>query len=471
MPQALLARVGLDQLELLGGPPRETQVAQRLRVDREDRAGGAELGRHVADRRAVGERQAGEAGAVELDELAHHAPGAQLLGDGQHQVGGGRPLAQRAVQAEADDLRDQHRHRLAEHRRLGLDPADAPAEHAEPVDHRRVRVGADERVGVGGGQAGAVGRVRDEHHAREVLEVDLVHDPGVGGHDLEVVERLLAPAQEEVALLVALELARGVEGEGVARAEGVDLHGVVDHELGRRERVDAGGVAALLGHRVAHRREVHDGGDAGEVLHQHARGRERDLLGGLRRGVPAGERLDVGGADRTRALGAQQVLEQHLQRERQSRHVEARLERVETEDLVLAPTDGERALRVEAVVRHSPSQSEGGDTLRDRAGAASSRRAPMAGDHLRPGGGWRSGGEFDAALARALAAQQRLVTGLQQLRVGHPGAPLGDADRGADARRETEGGISARRCRARAAACAADSRSAAGRITANSSPP
>ena len=55
---------------------------------------------------------------------------------------------------EADDLRDEHRDRLAEHRRLGLDPADAPAEHAQAVDHRRVRVGADERVGIGERLAG-----------------------------------------------------------------------------------------------------------------------------------------------------------------------------------------------------------------------------------------------------------------------------------------------------------------------------
>ena len=53
------------------------------------------------------------------------------------------------VELEADDLGDQHRLRLAEQRGLGLDAADAPAEDAEPVDHRRVAVGADERVGVG----------------------------------------------------------------------------------------------------------------------------------------------------------------------------------------------------------------------------------------------------------------------------------------------------------------------------------
>src|SRR5207245_10238664 len=57
-----------------------------------------------------------------------------------------RSLGQRARQPEPDDLWHEHRERLAEHSRLGFDAADAPAQHPEPVDHRRVRVGADERV-------------------------------------------------------------------------------------------------------------------------------------------------------------------------------------------------------------------------------------------------------------------------------------------------------------------------------------
>jgi hypothetical protein len=39
--------------------------------------------------------------------------------------------------------------------------------------------------------------------------------PGRGRHDLEVVEGLLAPAQEQVALAVALELEHAVLGERV----------------------------------------------------------------------------------------------------------------------------------------------------------------------------------------------------------------------------------------------------------------
>ena len=77
-----------------------------------------------------GEAEGVEAGAEELDELAHHARLAQDLGHGQDQVGGGGALLEAAVQLEADHLGCQHGDRLAEHDRLGLDPAHTPAQHA-----------------------------------------------------------------------------------------------------------------------------------------------------------------------------------------------------------------------------------------------------------------------------------------------------------------------------------------------------
>ena len=75
------------------GRPVVAEVVERLGVDREDAAGRPVLGGHVGDRRPVGQRQFGQAGAVELDELADHALLAEHLRDGQHQVGGGRPFA------------------------------------------------------------------------------------------------------------------------------------------------------------------------------------------------------------------------------------------------------------------------------------------------------------------------------------------------------------------------------------------
>ena len=167
MPEHVLLAVRLDEGDPLVAAAGQAQVLERLLVDGEEAARRAVLRRHVPDRRAVGERQRREAVAEVLDELPDDAGLAEDLGHGQHEVGRGRALGQRAGQLEADDLRHEHRERLAEHRRLGLDPADAPAEHAEPVDHRRVRVGADERVG----ERLAVALLDD---AGEELEVDLV---------------------------------------------------------------------------------------------------------------------------------------------------------------------------------------------------------------------------------------------------------------------------------------------------------
>ena len=195
-----------------------------------------------------------------------------------------------------------------------------------------MRVGADQRVR----ERLAVARL---DHAREVLEVHLVADAGVGRHDREVLERRLAPAQERVALAVALELELGVALEGEPLGEHVHLDRVVDHELHRHERVDALRIAAQLVHRVAHGGQVHDRRNAREVLHQHPGRGVGDLTRGLVRGHPGGEVLDVLSGHALPVLAAQQVLQQHLQRVREPRHVEAGLERVEAEDLVRIRAD------------------------------------------------------------------------------------------------------------------------------------
>jgi hypothetical protein len=294
------------QIDLRLRAARQREVAQRLLVDREDAAGRAVFRSHVGDRRAVGERQARHAGPEELDELVDDVLLAQDLGHRQDEVGRGDALAQLAGQPEADDLRDQHRHRLAEHRGFGFDAADAPPEHAETVDHRGVRVGAHDGVGIG--EAVAL-----HHHARQELEVHLVHDARLGRHDLEVRERLLAPAQERVALAVARELEGRVLRARVGRAGRVDLNRVIDDQLRRQQRIDASRITAERRHRRAHRGQVDHGRNPGEVLHQHARGREGDFTIRFGRRIPAHQRFDVGGGDDHAILVSQQVLEQHAQ--------------------------------------------------------------------------------------------------------------------------------------------------------------
>ena len=167
-----------------------------------------------------------EAVAVELDELADDAFLAQHLRDGEDQVGRGCAFGQLAGQFETDHLREQHGGGLAEHAGFGFDAADAPADHAQAVDHRGVRIGADHGVGIRGA-------VHGHDHGREVFEIHLVDDAGVGRHGAEILERRLAPAEERVALLVALEFEQRVQLEGVVGAEVVDLHGVVDDQIDR----------------------------------------------------------------------------------------------------------------------------------------------------------------------------------------------------------------------------------------------
>ncbi len=264
-----------------------------------------------------------------LDELADDTGGAEDLRHREHEVGCRRSLGQLAGKPEADDARDEHRDRLAEQHGLRLDPAHAPAEDAEPVDHRRVRVRPDERVRERERAPALVARLDD---AREVLEVDLVDDPGVRRDDAEVVEGRLAPAQEGVALAVPLELALGVLEHGHARAELVDLHRVVDDELGGDLRIDGGGLAAEVDHRLAHCGEVDDRRDAREVLQQDARRAEGDLVLGLGLRIPAGDGAHLVGAAVAQRLGAEDVLEQHAQRVRQSRNLGLSRERVQACD-------------------------------------------------------------------------------------------------------------------------------------------
>ena len=184
-----------------------------------------------------------------------------------------------------------------------------------------MRIGADQRVGIGDLDLLAVDRiVPGPDGLGEVFEVDLVADAGAGRHDTEIVEGLLAPFQELVALGVALVFELDVLGEGLGRAELVDDDRVVDDEVDRHQRIDLLGVAAQRLDAVAHRGEVDHRRHAGEVLHQDAGRAEADFLAGLALVVePGDEILDVGLGDRAPVLVAQQVLEQHLHREGQLR--------------------------------------------------------------------------------------------------------------------------------------------------------
>jgi hypothetical protein len=170
--------------------------------------------------------------------------------------------------------------------------------------------------------------------------------PVPGGDHLEVVEGGLAPAQELVALTIALVLDLHVAIECGLGAEGVDLHGVVDHEFGGSQGVHAGGVATHVLDGLTHGGQVDDTRNTGEVLHDHTGRGELDLDAGLSVGVPVGQGLDVLCGDVGAVLGAEQVLQQHLEAVRQ---LVCAFDSVQTENFVFGPLDVQYALGTKAV--------------------------------------------------------------------------------------------------------------------------
>ena len=337
VPHALGLGVGLDQGELFVSASGQPQILDGLGINREHRCGGTEFGAHVAQRRAVGQWHLGHTPAIELDELAHHAVLAQHVGDGQHDIGGRHARLDLPGQLEADDAGDQHRHRLAQHGRLGLDTAHTPAQHAQAVDHRGVTVGADAGIGVGDA-------VAFHHHPRQVLDVDLVHDSGSRRDDLEIVECALAPAQELIPLTIALVFEVDVALEGAGVAEEVKDHRVVDDQLGGGQRIDLLRIAAQCGDGLAHGRQVHHARHAGEVLHDHPRRGELNLGVGFGGRVPVRDSADVVFGDVRAVLGAQQVLGEHF--EAVGKFLGAG-NRVEAINLVTAVPDGQGVASLE----------------------------------------------------------------------------------------------------------------------------
>ena len=215
----------------------------------------------------------------------------------------------------------------------------------------------DQRVGIGA--ALAVG----EHHPGQVLEVDLVADAGVGRHDGEAVERRLAPAQELVALAVALELQLGVAAEGVGGAGHVGHDRVVDDQLGRHERVDAAAGrrrASTMASRMA-ARSTTAGTPVKSCMRMRAGVKDTSRAWAHAR-VPGGQGLHVVGGDRHAVLVAQQVLQQHLERVGQRRHAAAVL--VERVDPVPVGPDLQRALHRSSPDESGPERTLSGGAVR-----------------------------------------------------------------------------------------------------------
>ena len=127
----------------------------------------------------------------------------------------------------------------------------------------------------------------------EEFQIHLVADAGARRHDAQLLERLLAPAQELVALAVAAEFDGDVFLQRVGGRPAIDLDRMVHDEVHGHERLDDAGIPAAAHHFRAQAGEVHDARHARQVLQQDARGQVGDFVDAIRAGLPAGEGLDV----------------------------------------------------------------------------------------------------------------------------------------------------------------------------------
>ena len=176
-------------------------------------------------------------------------------------------------------------------------------------------------------------------------------DAGIRWNQPEIVERFLAPAQESVALDVALKFNRGIFLEGVRRTEEVNLHRVVDDQVDRSQRIDLLGIAAKTFHRLAHGGEIDYGRHAGQVLHQYTGRHEGNFFVGPGLRVPLRQRFDIGFVDVVVVFLSQQVFEKNFQGNRQAGDVSKTLlcQMIEPKDIVAFIADLQRLSRAEAI--------------------------------------------------------------------------------------------------------------------------
>jgi hypothetical protein len=206
-------------------------------------------------------------------------------------------------------------------------------------------------IGVKLGLSRAVGDLVGKDHPGEMLDVDLVHDPGARRNDLEIIESGLTPAQELITLVVAAVFDLDVPSECIGCTEDISDHGVIDYQLCWRERVDLGRVATHICHCLTHRGQIDYTWHTREVLHDHSGRCELNLFAGLGVRIPARQCPNVIGGDIGAVFGAEQVLQQDLEAVRQRI---GSLHGVQPEDLVRVLAHLEGCLCIEAVHTHEP---------------------------------------------------------------------------------------------------------------------
>ena len=284
----------------------QLEIADRLIVDVEHRGRRAVFGRHVGNRCAIAEREARCAFAVELQIRGHDLLLTQELGQRQHDIGSRDTGLPHARQLDADDVGQTHPRGASQHDAFGLEPAHANRDDTQRIDHRRMRIGADECVG-------KRHTVAHLHHGAHPLEIDLMQDAVAGRDHVDVTEGTLRPVDEMESILVAAVFDGAVLGERIGiEAAAFDGERMVHDELSRHDGIDRGRVAAACRDCIAQPREIDERGLAEDVVTDDTRGKPRKIDLAF-----AFDQLHERGVEQRGLAPAHEVLGEHARRVRQ----------------------------------------------------------------------------------------------------------------------------------------------------------
>ncbi len=112
--------IGFHQPDLFVITASQFQVINRLLINVKHRGSGAILGRHIGNRGAIAQRQAGRAFAVEFQVRRDHFLLTQKLGQGQDQVSSRNAGLQLPGQFNTDNVGQTHPGRATQHYTLSL---------------------------------------------------------------------------------------------------------------------------------------------------------------------------------------------------------------------------------------------------------------------------------------------------------------------------------------------------------------
>ncbi|MNL15030.1 hypothetical protein D3C87_1359940 [compost metagenome] len=191
---------------------------------------------------------------------------AQKFRQRQHRVRGRDARLRFPRQLDADDVGQAHPRSAAQHHAFRFQAAHADGNHAQRVDHRRMRIRAHQGVGIGHA-------ILHLDHGRHALEVNLVQDAVPRRDHVDVFKRLLGPVDEIETVFVAAVFDGPVLGEGVGvETAAFDGQRMVDHQLRGHHRVDQRRVAALGRDGVAQAGQVDQSRLTQDVMTDDARG-------------------------------------------------------------------------------------------------------------------------------------------------------------------------------------------------------